>query len=161
MPDDYTGGLIIVFVIGLAKLYDNALGNNNAILFNSDYYRVVLLLGVLLAVSTVILNALFIPEFGINGAAYASCITIFLYNTIKVVFVYLKFKMQPFTINTYKTLALIIFSGFCFYFWEFPFHPIINIALKSLLLSVFYGFVVYRFNLSSDITALINKLLQR
>ena len=161
LPDDYTSGLIIVFVIGLAKLYDNALGNNNAILFNSDYYRVVLLLGVLLAISTVILNALFIPKFGINGAAYASCITIFLYNTIKVLFVSLKFKMQPFTINTYKTLALIIFSGFCFYFWEFPFYPVINIALKSLLLSVFYGFVVYRFNLSSDITALINKLLQR
>jgi len=161
LPDDYTSGLIIVFVIGLAKLYDNALGNNNAILFNSDYYRVVLLLGVLLAISTVILNALFIPKFGINGAAYASCITIFLYNTIKVLFVSLKFKMQPFTINTYKTLVLIIFSGFCFYFWEFPFYPVINIALKSLLLSVFYGFVVYRFNLSSDITVLINKLLQR
>lgn len=161
LPDDYTSGLIIVFVIGLAKLYDNALGNNNAILFNSDYYRVVLLLGVLLAISTVILNALFIPKFGINGAAYASCITIFLYNTIKVLFVSLKFNMQPFTINTYKTLALIIFSGFCFYFWEFPFYPVINIALKSLLLSVFYGFVVYRFNLSPDITALINKLLQR
>lgn len=161
LPDEYTNGFIIVFVIGLAKLYDNALGNNNAILFNSDYYRVVLLLGVLLAISTVILNALFIPEFGINGAAYASCITIFLYNTIKVLFVYLKFKMQPFTNNTYKTLVLIILSGVCFYFWEFSFHPLVNIALKSLLLSVFYGVIVYRFNLSTDITVLINKLLQR
>ncbi|TYC14881.1 oligosaccharide flippase family protein [Bizionia gelidisalsuginis] len=161
MADGYTNGLLIVLVIGLAKLSDNALGNNNAILFNSDYYRVVLFLGVLLAISTVLLNTLFIPKFGINGAAYASCITIFLYNTIKVIFVYLKFNMQPFTKNTYKTLALITVCGFCFYFWEFPFHPVINIALKSLLLSVFYGFVVYRFNLSIDITNLINKLLKR
>ncbi|MGB1312713.1 lipopolysaccharide biosynthesis protein [Bizionia paragorgiae] len=161
MSDDYTNGLLIVFVIGLAKLYDNALGNNNAILFNSDYYRIVLLLGVLLAVSTVVLNALFIPSFGINGAAYASCITIFLYNTIKLVFVYFKFNMQPFTTNTLKTLLLISVSGLCFYFWEFPFHPILNIALKSLLLSVFYGGMVYRFNLSSDITNLINKMLRR
>jgi len=161
MSDDYTNGLLIVFVIGLAKLYDNALGNNNAILFNSDYYRIVLLLGVLLAVSTVVLNALFIPSFGINGAAYASCITIFLYNTIKLVFVYFKFNMQPFTTNTLKTLLLISVSGLCFYFWEFPFHPILNIASKSLLLSVFYGGMVYRFNLSSDITNLINKMLRR
>lgn len=161
IPQEYTGGVMVVFTIGLVKLFDNALGNNNSILFNSDYYRMVLLLGVVLAICTIVLNAIFIPEFGINGAAYATCIAIFLYNTIKIVFVYAKFKMIPFTNNTLKTLLLILICVLGFYFWDFQFHPILNIALKSLLISLLYGLIVYRFNFSEDISGLINKLLKR
>ena len=161
IPQEYTGGIVVVFTIGLVKLFDNALGNNNSILFNSDYYRVVLLLGVVLAISTIVLNAIFIPKFGINGAAYATGIAIFLYNTIKIVFVYTKFKMLPFTNNTLKTLLLITICVVGFYFWDFQFHPIVNIAIKSLLISLVYGLIVYRFNFSEDISNLINKLLKR
>ena len=160
MPKQYTNGVIVVFVIGLAKLFDNVLGNNNSILFNSDYYRVVLVMGVFLALSTVLLNTVFIPWLGVNGAAYATCITIFIYNIIKVLFVYNKFKIHPFTLNTIKTLSLIIFCAVAFYFWDFPFHPIISIGLKSLLISLVYGFVVYNYNFSEDISTLINKLFK-
>lgn len=161
LPNEYAGGFIVVLAIGLVKLFDNMLGNNNSILFNSDYYRVILLLGIVLAVCTALLNIAFIPKFGINGAAYATCIAIFIYNTIKLLFVYAKFKMLPFSLNTLKALILILICGFGFYFWEFQFHPILNIVLKSLLISLFYGVIVYRFNFSEDISILINKLLKR
>ena len=87
IPENYSEGFFVVLVIGLAKLSDNLIGNNNAILFNSDYYRVVLVFGILLAVLTVVLNLVFIPVYGINGAAYASCITIFIYNIIKLLLI--------------------------------------------------------------------------
>ncbi|NND78375.1 MAG: oligosaccharide flippase family protein, partial [Maribacter sp.] len=61
LPKEYRGGFIIVFLIGMAKVYDSLLGNNNAILFNSDYYRTLLVLGVLLAVLVVLLNFWLIP----------------------------------------------------------------------------------------------------
>ena len=160
MPIAYRGGLLIVLVIGSAKLFDNLIGNNNAILFNSDYYRVVLTFGVFLTILTVVLNIIFIPKFGIEGAAYATFIAMFLYNISKIVFVNYKFKMQPFTINTAKTFVLLIALVFAFYFWEFSFHPIINIILKSMLIGLSYVFVVYRFNLSEDITAIIKKVLK-
>jgi len=160
MPVEYRGGLLIVLVIGLAKLFDNLIGNNNAILFNSDYYRVVLSFGVFLTLLTVVLNIIFIPRFGIEGAAYATFIAMFLYNISKIVFVNYKFKMQPFTINTAKTFVFLIALVFAFYFWEFSFHPIVNIILKSILISLSYVFVVYKFNLSEDITAIIKKVLK-
>ena len=159
MPIAYRGGLLIVLVIGLAKLFDNLIGNNNAILFNSDYYRVVLTFGVFLTILTVVLNIIFIPKFGIEGAAYATFIAMFLYNISKIVFVNYKFKMQPFTINTAKTFMLLIAMVFAFYFWEFSFHPIVNIILKSIIIGLSYVFVVYRFNLSEDITALLKRYL--
>ncbi|MBE9489170.1 MAG: polysaccharide biosynthesis C-terminal domain-containing protein [Bacteroidetes bacterium] len=161
MPMEYRGGLVIVLVIGLAKLFDNLIGNNNAILFNSDYYRVVLSFGVVLTLLTVVLNIIFIPRFGIEGAAYATFIAMCLYNCSKIVFVKYKFKMQPFTINTAKTFVLLLVLIVAFYFWEFSFHPIVNIILKSILISLCYVFVVYRFNLSEDITAILNKLLNK
>ena len=159
MPMAYRGGLVIVLVIGLAKLFDNLLGNNNAILFNSNYYRVVLAFGVFLAVLTVVLNIIFIPRFGIEGAAYATFIAICLYNCSKIVFVNYKFKMQPFTIHTAKTFLLLLVMIVAFYFWEFPFHPIVNIILKSILIGLVYIIAVYRFNLSEDITAILKRYL--
>jgi len=161
IPDEFSVALLVVFLVSLAKLFDNLLGNNNAILFNSDYYRVVLVLGVVLAILTVVLNILLIPDYGINGAALATFISIFIYNSAKLIFVYYKFKMLPFSTNTLKTFILIVISIAVFYFWEFQFHPIINIILKSVLIGLSYVFVVYRFNLSEDIKAILKKFISK
>ena len=160
IPEDFSGGLLVVFMISIAKLYDNALGSNNAILFNSDYYRVVLVLGVFLVILMILLNIVFIPVLGINGAGIATFLAIFTYNSIKLFFVYKKFKMFPFTSATLRIALLLLANVLVFYFWEFPFQPIINIGLKSLLVTVIYVFVVYRFNFSEDITLLIKKYLK-
>lgn len=161
IPEKFSGGLLIVFLIGISKLSDNILGNNNAILFNSDFYRIVLLLGVFLVFTTITLNIIFIPKYGINGSALATFISVLSYNIAKLLFVKYKFKMIPFTLATLKTLGLIIFSALAFYFWEFPFHAIINIILKSVLFVCFFSFVVYIFKLSEDVTAIIHKYLQQ
>ncbi|PNQ72887.1 sugar isomerase [Hanstruepera neustonica] len=159
--DSYVDGLLIVFIIGVSKLIDSLLGNNNAILFNSDYYRMVLILGVFLAILTIVLNIIFIPLYGINGAAAATFMAVLLYNLAKIWFVNFKFKMLPFTFSTTKVMILIIVSLGIFYFWDFGFHPLVNITFKSILISAFYGFIVYALNFSEDITAIMNKLLKR
>ncbi|WP_298555569.1 oligosaccharide flippase family protein [uncultured Algibacter sp.] len=160
IPEEFSGGLLVVFMISCTKLYDNALGSNNAILFNSDYYRIVLVLGVFLVILMVVLNIVFIPILGINGAGMATFTAIFLYNSIKLFFVYKKFKIFPFTLATLKIGVLLIVSILLFYFWEFPFMPIINMGLKSMLITLLYAFVVYRFNFSEDISLLIKKYLK-
>lgn len=160
IPQEYSGGLLVVFLIGLVKLYDNLLGNNNAILFNSDYYRIVLAFGVFLALLTIVLNMIFIPLYGINGAAFATFIAVILYNTAKLLFVNYKFKIQPFTSATAKTFILILVLIAAFYFWEFPFHPLINIALKSIIVSLLYLVSVHIFELSDDISGALKKYLK-
>jgi O-antigen/teichoic acid export membrane protein len=160
IPKQFSGGLLVVFLVGIAKLYDCLMGCNNVVLFNSDYYRVVLLFGVILTVLTVILNIVFIPVFGINGSALATFLAISIYNTIKIYFVKAKFNMMPFDKNTAKVLMLIILSTALFYFWEFPFHPIINIAFKTLLASGIYVLVILKLNVSDDISGVIKKYLR-
>ncbi len=156
IDDSYRAGVVIVILLGVEKLYQNLLANNNSILFNSDYYRFVLILGVIIVVIAVILNLIMIPIYGIYGAAYATFIAYFLYNTVKLVFVQFKFNMTPFSNSTLAVTGLILSLSFGFYFWEFPFHSVLNIALKTILLSTIYLFVVLRFNFSDDLTKLVS-----
>lgn len=160
IPEQFSGGLLVVFLVSMAKLYDCLMGCNNVILFNSDYYRVVLLFGVILTILTILLNMLFIPRFGINGAAFATFLAVTVYNTIKIYFVKRKFNMMPFTIDTGKVLLLLIVMAALFYFWEFQFYPLVNIGLKSALIILIYGVVIYKLKVSDDINILIKKHLR-
>jgi len=161
IPEAYRGGFFVVLMIGLVKVYDSLLGNNNAILYNSDYYRAVLLMAAFLVVLTIVFNLWLIPEFGIEGAAMASLLSFFIFNTLKLVFVKIKFGMLPFTSDTLKVLALLIVVGVPFYFLEFPYHPIDNILLKSIPMILIYMFVLYRFKISEDIVGVIDRFLKR
>jgi O-antigen/teichoic acid export membrane protein len=162
LPDDgYDQGLFVVFTIGLSKYFDVILGNNNSIIFNSKYYKAVLVLGVLLVFVIVGLNLIFIPKYGINGAALATLIAIGMYSLAKLLFVVFKMKLFPFTKNTIVSfiIALVLFLGF--YFWEFPFYPIVNIGLKSALISVLYLSLHYYFKVSSDINFVIRNTVEK
>ena len=161
LPSVYREGFLVVLLIGLAKVFDSVLGNINSILYNSRYYKIILLLGVLLALTTIILNLWLIPMLGIEGAALASFIAIFLFNCIKMAVVKVKFGLLPFGGSTFKVFATLLLMGFLFSQLDFAFHPIVNILLKSSLILVMYGGVLYRFNISEDVSGLISKVLKR
>lgn len=155
IPEEYQIHFSIIVLISSVKLYDNLLGNNNSILFNSDYYRLVLAIGVMLAVLAFILNTIFIPAYGINGAAMATFLAFAVYNTVKLILVYQKFKLHPFTLKTLYGLGTIFVFSLVFFFWNLPFHPLVTIVLKSLIIGLLYLPVVYFLKLSKDINIII------
>jgi O-antigen/teichoic acid export membrane protein len=162
LPDEgYDKGLFVVFAIGLSKYFDVILGNNNSIIFNSKYYKMVLFLGVLLVFVVVGLNFVFIPMYGINGAALATLIAIGMYSLAKLLFVVLKMKLFPFTKNTIIALMIALVSFGLFYYWDFNFNPIVNIILKSILVTIFYLGLSYYLKISSDINFVMNSVFKR
>jgi O-antigen/teichoic acid export membrane protein len=161
LPEAYRNGFVIFVWLGLARVYDALLGNNNSILYNSDYYRAVLLMGVLLAVMTILFNLWLIPRYGLDGAAIASFSAFFIYNTIKLAYVRLKFGILPFTSETLKVILLLVVIGMSLYFLDFPFHPILNIAIKGLLITLIYVGVLYRFRISEDVFGVISRVFRR
>lgn len=159
LPTDYAQGFWVVILIAMAKYYDNALGNNNSIVFYSKYYKIVLILGVILILSAVGLNLLFIPKFGILGVALATLLAVSLYNTTKLLFVVFKLKIFPFQKSSVYSLLILIVSIALFYFWDFNFQPIINILLKSILIVIFYMGGHYFLKISADVNAFINQFI--
>ena len=161
LPASYRGGVTVVFYIGLAKVYDSLLGNNSSILYNSRYYKGLLIMGVLLAILTIFLNIWLIPILGIEGAAIASFSAIAVYNSAKLIYVKQKFQMQPFTSETAKVISVLIVVAVIFYFVQFTFHPVVNIVLKSVIMSTFYIGILYRLKISEDVFNVLNKWIKR
>ena len=161
LPEAYGQGFIVVLLIGLAKVFDALLGNNNAILYNSDYYKTLLLMGVILAIVTILLNLWLIPILGLSGAALASFVAICLYNIAKLLFVHKKFGIHPFTAESMKVLGLLLFLGILFFALQFEFHPLLNIALKSSLILTMYVGLLYRLKISEDVLRIIRRFLKR
>ena len=158
VPDEYAGGILVVFMIGLSKYFDLILGNNNAIIFNTKYYRAVLFLGVLLVLLTIILNMIFIPIYGIIGSAFATLLSITLYSLAKLLFVVKRLDLYPFTKQTLYSLALTFVLFLAFYFWDFPFYPIISILFKSVLMTIAYVYLNYKFVISIEINQVMDKI---
>ncbi|CAM3273825.1 Polysaccharide biosynthesis protein C-terminal domain-containing protein [Flavobacterium longum] len=161
LPAKYSGGIFVVFTIGLSKYLDLILGNNNAIIFNSKYYRMVLFLGLMLGIFAIGLNMVLIPKFGINGAAVATLLAVTLYISAKLMFVVFKMKLFPFTRQTVYSLFVSVAVFFLFYYWDFGYHPLVNILLKSALLTVVYVYANYKLKLSSDLNEVMDKVIGR
>ncbi|SFC83047.1 lipopolysaccharide biosynthesis protein [Flavobacterium phragmitis] len=161
VPKEYSGGIPVVFMIGLSKYFDLILGNNNAIIFNTKYYRMVLYLGLMLVVLTVVLNMIFIPIFGIFGSAFATLLSITLYSLAKLLFVVKKLHLYPFTKQTIHSMLLTFALFLLFYFWEFPFFQLISIALKSILVTILYLYLNYKFKISPDINGVIDSIFKK
>lgn len=161
IPSDYGGGVFVVFMIGLCKFYDVLLGNNNAIIVNTKHYRTVLFFGVFTVVLMIVLNMIFIPMYGIEGSAFATLLTVVIYNTIKLIYVVRKMNLYPFTVKTLYSFGILIACFVVFYFWDFPFHTIINIGLKSVLIAGFYLFLNYKLMISQEVNDVINLVLRK
>lgn len=161
VPDEYAGGILVVFMIGLSKYFDLILGNNNAIIFNTKYYRAVLFLGVLLVLLTIALNMIFIPIYGIIGSAFATLLSITLYSLAKLLFVVKRLDLYPFTKQTLYSLALTFVLFLAFYFWDFPFYPIISILFKSVLMTIAYFYLNYKFVISIEINQVMDKIYSK
>ena len=161
IPGKYATGTLVVFLIGLSKFYDLILGNNNAIILNTKYYKTVLAFGFLLVFMMIGLNMLLIPIYGIVGAALATLLSVIIYNTIKLFFVVKMMNLYPFTVHTLQSFGIIIVSFLLFYFWDFPFFPIINIVLKSLLITGFYIFTNYKLQVSDEFNKVVSSLLKK
>lgn len=161
IPEEYEISILVVLLISLVKLSDNFLGNNNSILFNSDYYRIVLGVGVVLVLVAFTLNLILIPEYGIEGAAMASFIAFFLYNSSKIFIVFNKFKIHPFTTNTWIMFLIIAVFTAGLYYIELPFNPVIGIILKGSITGIVYILLIYSLRFSTDINQMIDRFIKR
>lgn len=162
LPEGFAGGEVVVLLISSVKLYNMFLGNNGDIINNSKFYRITLPFGLGMALSVYFLNKLFYfdLDFGTDGLALATFLTLFVFNSLKIWFVHHKLKMNPFTNRTFLMFVIIAVLFGAFYFWDFTFHPIINITLKSILISIFFLFLVVKGNISSEINFLIKKFVK-
>ena len=154
-------GVNVILFLGLAKLVDLATSLNSDIIAYSKKYQFNFYALLVLAVLNIIFNLYFIPIYGLVGTAIATFCSLTLFNLVKLVFIWINFKMQPFTLATVKILLL---AGLCWamiYFIPFNFHPIVNIMLRSVLLTIVYGGLTLYFEISSDVNGMVRSGVEK
>lgn len=157
---EFANGFWIVLFISMAKLYEMALGTGNAIISNSSYYRIYFYLSLGMALTVIFLNKWLIGLLGINGAAIATFLVVFIFNTIKIFFVKLKFDVQPFSMNSVKLVFVTAILLLLFIQIEFTFNPFISIILKSGIIGFLYVGIVYFWKISAEFNRFIDKTIK-
>ncbi len=157
--NNYEAGRYVIVFIALANLTDIFQGISAHIVLNSKYYRwfSYLLAGFTLIV--VLTNLLFIPLMGLVGAALASFVSKLLFNISKFIFLYKKFGFQPYDKKHLLLLLSGIISFFSVYFIPPLPHFIFDLILRSGIITAVFVFLVYRWNISEEITEKIDKVL--
>ena len=156
--DEYSSGKWVVIIIGLSKLVNMGFGVNSEIIISSKHYKSNIYFVLILAALTIGLNVLLIPEFGLIGAALATFASIFLFNLIKMIYIYYRLQFQPFSIHTISALLL---SGLCYFLLsivpQFS-NPIINGAYLTFLGFLIFGLLMLFFKPSKEITKIIQPI---
>jgi O-antigen/teichoic acid export membrane protein len=161
MPNsgEMEAGIYVVLFLGMAKVIDMMTSLNSEILGYSRYYAYNLLFILVLAVLNVVTNLLLIPEFGLVGAAMATFISITLFNLIKLIFIQVKLRMQPFTISMLWTFA----AGTAAYFiaWLLPlsFGSLVNLVVRSAAFSILFILPVILLRVSPDLNDMLRSKL--
>lgn len=177
--DEFVAGKYVIFWIGLSKIFDLATSINGVIVNHSRYYRVSLYLMAFLALLAIGTNRIFIPMYGVTGAAFATALSLFIYNLLMLLFVWKKFGMQPFR---WPTLILVGVFGLALladaqipafslpaealgkYLPGLP-EKIIPAVLDALLRSgvfvVIFGGLTWALRISPDLNDTIKNLISR
>ena len=137
-------------------------GINGGILVTSEKYRYDLFINLLLICLTLFTNVIFIPIYGIEGAALATAISIIIYNIVKWYLLKKWFRLQPFNYKFLFAIAVCLFTFFITSLLSFDFDILFTrIILKSIfILTVFFGLILF-FRISPDINTLIYRLFDR
>ena len=159
LPNEgYQKATFVVLYISLAKLITMIFGCGGAIISNSSFYQISLVFSVVMALGVSILNMVWIPLYGIDGAALATLVVVGLSIAVKVMYLQFKIKAHPLSWNLLKVLISVAILYTSFQYIDWTLSPIIQIILTSAMVSCLYFLIVAQFKLSDDLLRLVKRI---
>lgn len=158
----YEVGKWVVLWIGLGKLSDVLFSINGEIIVFSKYYIFNITATLIMSIVVIVLNLVLIPNMGIEGAALASFLAMFLFNFIKYIYVKKRLNFDPFS----KDILKIIFLGLITYTIQFYLIQngnlgVLNIILRSLTVIALYVGGTFALNIAKNSRDRLFKKIKR
>lgn len=158
----YEAGRWVVLLIGLGKLSDVLFSVNGEIIVFSRFYVFNITATLLMALTVILLNLLLIPPFGIEGAALASLLAMFLYNLIKFLYVKIKLGFNPFTPGVFLVALAAALSWAVSYFLLPVFEwVIVDLVLRSGLVTGMYLTLSYWMKAAPEAESWLRSAIRR
>jgi O-antigen/teichoic acid export membrane protein len=158
IPRSYEEGKNVIVLIGFAYLIKMAGGSNDSVINYSKYYKINTTLLLLFGLLIVSLNFIFIPMYGMTGAALASLLALFFHNMIKTIFIKWKFGLNPYNFQYLIVLVISVIIYFIVSYIPKPENFIFEIFIDSLVTTVLFYFSIKFSPLAKDLNKAINQL---
>lgn len=161
LKESYLNGFYVVILLGATKIVDMGTGLNAQIIGTSTYWRFEMISGIILLSLMLPLNYVLTKQYDIIGTAVAGLISITIYNLIRIIFLWKKFGLFPFTLQSLYTVLL---AGICFalcYFVFLDLHGFPGLMLRSITFCILYGAGVIYLRLSPDVLPVWNTIRKR
>jgi O-antigen/teichoic acid export membrane protein len=159
--EEMVKGLYVIFFLGLARVIEMATGLNSDIINYSKYYAWSLVFILFLAVTNIVANILLIREFGIEGAAMATLISVTLYNLLKLIFIQVKFKMHPLSLPMLYVSFIALIAFGIVYFIPLNVGPIFNLIIRSAIFALLFILPAYFLKVSRDMNEVIGSGIEK
>jgi O-antigen/teichoic acid export membrane protein len=151
LPPAYEPGRYVIFFIGLAFMFDMISGAAGLILANSRYFRYYAYNMILLIVLVVLTNFIFIPIFGMAGAAFATCLSKLIMNLILFLFLRFKYGLQPYSLKYLWVIVAAVIAYLAGYFIPASKNLYFDIFYRSALITVVYVGLLIWFRLYPEL----------
>jgi O-antigen/teichoic acid export membrane protein len=149
------------FFLGLTKIVDMGTGVNAQIIATSNYWKFELFSGIILIIIMLPLTYILAKSYGIIGPAIGSLVSITIYNLIRIIFLWKKFKLFPLTIHSLQTILLAGFSyAACYYIFR-DMHGLAGMFARSIVFILLYATGTVYMKLSPDIYPVMQTIKKR
>lgn len=161
--DDFTSGAASMVILAIGTLAYTGTGVGANILDMTDHPRVNTANSVIMVFIAIFLNVLFVPPWGVVGAATASAISTVLANVVCLIEVWILLKMQPYNRSLLKPLA----AGFAAALVAVLLNRILNIStLLQLIVGggslwIVYAVTLYLLKFPPDDQIVFERFLSR
>jgi O-antigen/teichoic acid export membrane protein len=154
-------GKAVFLIMSIYWIIELGTGVNAQIIGTSNDWRFEFTSGLILLGLTIPTNYFMVKEWGMIGAAYSGLISITIYNAIRFIFIWRKYRLQPFTWNTIKLLVIAISAYLITYLVTTGITGFPYLVVAATVFSVLYFLPVYFLNITPDIKPVMNTILKR
>jgi len=161
-PSFAAGGSLVLISLGLAQLVNASVGPVELMLTMSGRHKLALVNAVTLGGVNVLLNLLLIPRYGVLGAGIATGISISAVNIVKVIEVYVCYKVHPFLGSYWKPLSAGVLAAMIWLGIEYALRPSGWAWLVGVgVFSVTYLLLLLAFKLDGNDKQILSAVIRR
>jgi O-antigen/teichoic acid export membrane protein len=161
LRESYLLGFNAFLLLGLMRIIDMGTGVNSQIIGTSNYWKFELISGVILILVMLPLTYIFTKNYGLIGPAIANLISMAVYNFVRIYFLWKKFRLFPFTIETIYTLLLALTCSAVCYFLFLNLHGFAGLIFRSLTFIILYASGAIMLRLSPDIQPVLQTIRKK
>ncbi len=147
----------LVWILMLGRLFQMSTGLNAELISISKHYKFLFRISLLLVLMIVLLNRWWIPSYGVFGAAWSATLAFLLFNLLKMLYLWYKMGIQPYTFATFKVILSAIPAAAFGYYFPYLGHPVLDTAVRAFFILALFGVFLLWTKPSEDILAIWNR----